>query len=108
MYCQKFNGQIDTSMQEREDKQYQLGVYKMAHDIHDAKYSSPLKTLHPYKQVKKSEEQKAGDIVWWIFFVLSCIVLLIYIIGLYFTYIDGHDEFLQTFSNAKIYTRMSH
>ena len=107
LYCQKFNGQIDTSKQEREDKYKQLGVYKMASDIHDSQYSSPLKTLHPYKQVTKSENQKAGDIVWWIFFVLSCIILFIYLIGLYFTYYDGYDDFQQTFSNAKIYSRMS-
>ena len=77
----------------------------MVHDIHDSKYASPLKTLQPYKQVRKSESDKVGDILWWIFFVLSCILLFVYVIGVYFTYFDDPDEFLKTFNNKRIYAK---
>ena len=79
----------------------------MVHDIHDSKYISSLKTLKPYKFIKDAENDHAGKIVWWILFVITCLFSLVYIIGTYYTYFAEPEEFIKTFSNSRMYSKIN-
>ena len=75
----------------------------MISNIHDQEYKTPLASLKKYKQ-QLTQDQKSDDmkdVLWWVFFACSCILGLMYIIGLYFTYFDDPKEFEKHFSNEK-------
>jgi len=109
IYCQKFNGQIESKDAEAHDARKELGVAKMLSDIHDAKYVSPLHTLEPYKSSsrRRSKDQEVHSVIWWVLFVLACILGFMYLIGMYFTYFDDPKEFYRQFSNQRRYTQIS-
>jgi len=81
----------------------------MLSDIHDAKYVSPLHTLEPYKSSsrRRSKDQEVHSVIWWVLFVLACILGFMYLIGMYFTYFDDPKEFYRQFSNQRRYTQIS-
>eukprot|EP00356_Strombidium_inclinatum_P002280 CAMPEP_0170481524 /NCGR_PEP_ID=MMETSP0208-20121228/1938_1 /TAXON_ID=197538 /ORGANISM="Strombidium inclinatum, Strain S3" /LENGTH=122 /DNA_ID=CAMNT_0010754245 /DNA_START=782 /DNA_END=1150 /DNA_ORIENTATION=- len=75
----------------------------MISDIREEDYTTPLQTLKQYKP-KESPEKKArevSDVLWWVFFIISVILSIIYAIGLYFTYFDDPKEFNKTFNNER-------
>ena len=39
--------------------------------------------------------------LWWVAFVISCILTALYFIGIYFTYYDDPKDFDRTFNNDK-------
>lgn len=86
---------------EAHDKSLMLGVYKMIHDIHDKDYVTPLKTLKDHKQPKSPSQNNAetNKIVWWVGFIISGLMLVLYGLGVYFTYIDDEKGFNKTFNN---------
>jgi len=104
IYCQKFEvGQLEDQKAEEHDRLKNLGVYKMISDIHDASYKTPLTVLKGYKQQQSSEQRTAemNEVLWWVFFAISCILVVMYCIGLYFTYFDDPKEFHKTFNNDR-------
>lgn len=50
IFCQKFEeGNLDDMEVERNDRNKNLGLYKMIEDIHDMDYHTPLSSLQHYK-----------------------------------------------------------
>ena len=102
IYCQKFDaGQMIDEKEEKNDKDTQLGIYRMIHDIHDETYTTPLASLKDYKfkSLKSKHSEELNGVVWYVTFIISCILSILYLIGLYFTYFDEPESFKRTFSN---------
>ena len=104
LYCQKFNGQIESEEIERQERFRVLGMYKLRSDILDDTYKHPLETLRRYHAEKAGTKEKENlDVLWWVCAVIGGILMLLYIIGVYFTYLDDPDNFNRTFSNKRIH-----
>ena len=46
---------------------------------------------------RAQSEAESVNIIWYVFFSISCVLTLLYSIGLYFTYFDDPKEFNRTF-----------
>lgn len=104
IYCQKFEeGALDNKDLEIHDKVRGLGVYKMISDIHDEDYTTPMAALKTYKQTPPAERKQSevNEVLWWVAFVISMILTVLYWIGIYFTYYDDPKDFERTFNNDK-------
>ena len=91
IFCQKFEGNNLEAEQEEYDLKYNLGIYKMIHDIHDETYQTPMKVLETFKFTNWQErtEESVGSILWNVAFVISVICLAFYLMGMYFLYCDS-------------------
>ena len=104
IYCQKFEeGAIDDKELEQHDRNRGLGIYKMISDIHDEDYTTPMASLKGYKQSPPPDRKQSevNEVLWWVAFVISCILTVLYFIGIYFTYFDDPKDFERTFNNDK-------
>lgn len=101
VYCQKFNGQVESQEAERADQDKGLGIYKMLHDMHDPVYLSPLQSLDDLKPAfkKPKHDDELRRVLWWVALTVSGILLFLYFIAMYFTYFDDPKEFRKMVNN---------
>lgn len=79
-------------------------MYKLRSDILDDSYKHPLETLKRYRAEKAGvKEQENFVVLWWVCAIITSILMLLYIIGLYFTYFDDPAEFDRVFSNKRVH-----
>ena len=64
----------------------------MIDDIHDSSELSPLSSL---KNKKKKHERDAelGKVLWQVSLFISCMLLVLYLVGIYCTYYNDPKEF---------------
>jgi len=108
IYCQKFNGQIESKEAEAQEQLQGLGVYKMLHDMHDQAYMTPLPGLEAFRPLEKpGKESELHSVLWWVGLTIACILTFLYAIGMYFTYFDDPKEFERQVSNRGWKTQAS-
>ena len=86
---------------EKEELTKSLGIYKMLHDMHDQKYLSPLHSIEELapKFKKKKSDTDSHNVLYWVGLVISCVLLVVYFIAMYFTYFDDPRDFKKMVSN---------
>lgn len=73
----------------------------MIRDIHDEEYKSPLKALDSFKFTnwQRGNSDEPVGLLRTVAFVISIILLVFYLMGIYFTYIDSSEAFDKTWNN---------
>ena len=79
----------------------------MISDVRDEDYTSPALKVELRKGTNRDRTQKEKDaevfgVLWWIAFVVSCIMCACYCVGLYFTYFEDPTTFYKDVKNERI------
>ena len=100
LYCQKFNGQMESEDLEAVESRYLLGMYKLRHDIIDEDYKAPLEQLKRHTKKRKPDfEDGSLEILWWILFCICLLLNALYAIGAYCIYFNDPQSFRKQVSN---------
>jgi len=63
---------------------------------------TPLKELKEFQYYDATlKDREESNILWWIFFVIACILLFVYMIVVYLEYIDNPKTFAAKFNNEE-------